>query len=884
MRRYGPLVWLAVCPLAARADLAPTTTTLTMTAGKPVYGSALTFQAAVNAQIGSVVFIVDGQAAVWPEVVDGRGSAFMDVLFTTGTHTVGATYSASALYGPSTATPLSVAIGKATSFVQPANATAQIGQPVTLNAYIGISGGSGQLSGTASFAVAGCSAVPLENGFAHCSTSFAALGTFAVAVNYSGDGNAEASSAMLQVSVGKAVAGVYLASAPEAPVYGQPATIGALLLGADNVAVPTGTIAFSESGRTLGIQPVGSNGRASFSPALNAGPHSILAVYSGDANYQSTTSAPGAVMVSKAGTVTSLTAVGGGPFTAYVSVEAPGAGSPGGTVQFRNGTTVIAAAPLVARADGFTAVLAASTATGSVTAVYSGDGNFAASASNPVNVYPAQTQVSIASDRNPSQAGEAVAFTVAVLPRASAGPPTGSVALSEGSTSIGSANLSAGQAVFHLTLGAGSHVVTARYAGDASYAAASTTITQLVNAAGTTLTLTSSSPSPVYGQDLTLTARLGPQTGAAPPAGEIRFGDGGVALGTAATAGGVATLPVALATGSHTITASWPGDSAWGPTSATLVQTINKAGTSTVLAIAGGQITATVSVTAPGAGSPGGSVRFLDAAGGTSLATVSLIGLTATAPLPASADAVVAVYTGDDNFLGSISTTTGLLSVTNAASYVAGVFAPDQMIALFGPDLASATLFSDGAPADALAGTTVTIADGAGRSRIVPLLFVSPAQAAAVMPSGVANGPATLILKSASRTLSAPITVAGVAPGLFTADSSGRGAPAGQVVRVHSGGAQDEPQAAGRPIDLSDPDTDVYLVLYATGLRHATAAPVCTVGGRTAAVVFMGAQAAFPGLDQVNILLPHELKGGGAVTLTLAVDRVESNPVTLVLQ
>src|SRR4051794_37928384 len=127
MRRYGPLVWLAVCPLAGGADLTPTTTTLTMTAGKPVYGSVLTFQAAVNAQIGSVVFIVDGQAAARPVVVDGRGSAFMDVMFATGTHTVGANYSASAFYGASTATPLAVVVGKAATFVQPANATAQIG-------------------------------------------------------------------------------------------------------------------------------------------------------------------------------------------------------------------------------------------------------------------------------------------------------------------------------------------------------------------------------------------------------------------------------------------------------------------------------------------------------------------------------------------------------------------------------------------------------------------------------------------------------------------------------------------------------------------------------------------------------------------------------------
>jgi uncharacterized protein (TIGR03437 family) len=49
-------------------------------------------------------------------------------------------------------------------------------------------------------------------------------------------------------------------------------------------------------------------------------------------------------------------------------------------------------------------------------------------------------------------------------------------------------------------------------------------------------------------------------------------------------------------------------------------------------------------------------------------------------------------------------------------------------------------------------------------------------------------------------------------------------------------------------------------------------------------VLFVGAHPAFPGLDQVNILLPAELHGTGTVSLKLAVDGIESNPVTLVIQ
>jgi uncharacterized protein (TIGR03437 family) len=311
-----------------------------------------------------------------------------------------------------------------------------------------------------------------------------------------------------------------------------------------------------------------------------------------------------------------------------------------------------------------------------------------------------------------------------------------------------------------------------------------------------------------------------------------------------------------------------------------VVQKIERAGTATSLAISGGQMIANVTVAPPGSGSPGGAVRFLDATGGTPVATAALNGPTATAPLAATADALVAVYAGDDNFLGSISSTVALLSVGNAASYASAVFAPEELVALFGPDLATTTVSAGDGPADSLAGTTVTIVDGAGKSRTAPLLFISPAQAAALLPSGMAPGPATLTVRSAARTMAVSITITGVSPGLFTADSSGRGAPAGQVVRVR-GGVQDDPEPASDGIDLGDAAADVYLVLYATGVRNAASPPVCTIAGRPAAVVFSGAQPAFPGLDQVNVLVPVGLKGMGSATLTLTADGVASNPVTL---
>jgi uncharacterized protein (TIGR03437 family) len=151
------------------------------------------------------------------------------------------------------------------------------------------------------------------------------------------------------------------------------------------------------------------------------------------------------------------------------------------------------------------------------------------------------------------------------------------------------------------------------------------------------------------------------------------------------------------------------------------------------------------------------------------------------------------------------------------------------------------------------------------------------------MPAALASGPVTLTVSNAVRTLSAPFTFAGVAPGLFTADGSGQGAPAAQVITVHPDGTQEAPQPATSAIDLSDPAAAVYLVLYGTGIRHAAGAPVCAIGAHQATVIYSGAQGALAGLDQVNILLPPALQGAGVVSLTLTVDGQAANPVTITI-
>jgi uncharacterized protein (TIGR03437 family) len=57
-----------------------------------------------------------------------------------------------------------------------------------------------------------------------------------------------------------------------------------------------------------------------------------------------------------------------------------------------------------------------------------------------------------------------------------------------------------------------------------------------------------------------------------------------------------------------------------------------------------------------------------------------------------------------------------------------------------------------------------------------------------------------------------------------------------------------------------------------------------TIGGVAVPVFYAGAQGTYPGLDQVNIVLPLQLRGKGEVDLILTVDGQAANPVRIAIQ
>jgi Bacterial Ig-like domain (group 3) len=194
--------------------------------------------------------------------------------------------------------------------------------------------------------------------------------------------------------------------------------------------------------------------------------------------------------------------------------------------------------------------------------------------------------------------------------------------------------------------------------------------------------LASSSASSVYGQSVTLTAAVraaNPSDGT--PSGEVNFLDTttGANLGSASVTNGVATLITsALAVGSHTITADYVGNSSFAFSLSTLTQMVQQDNTTTTITSSAstasfGQavtFTAQIAASAPGAGTPTGTVDFFDTTtnadltpGGVALSSGSA--LFSTASLPVGGNTIKVSYSGSGNFLSS-NVSTGTITINQS--------------------------------------------------------------------------------------------------------------------------------------------------------------------------------------------------------------------------
>lgn len=239
--------------------------------------------------------------------------------------------------------------------------------------------------------------------------------------------------------------------------------------------------------------------------------------------------------------------------------------------------------------------------------------------------------------------------------------------------------------------------------------------------------------------------------------------------------------------------------------------------------------------------------------------------------------------------------TTRALALSSAASFSNARFAPDAIVAAFGDGLATATETARAVPLPLqLAGTRITVTDTTGTEHAARLYFVSPQQINFQMPPAVAIGTAQVtIINGNGVVFSGFYPIAPIAPGLFAANATGQGVAAAVLLRQRKDGIQlYEPVArfdntantsVAVPIDFGLESDQLFLLLYGTGLRGRSALSAVTVkvGGLAAPVLYAGPQGDLASLDQINVLLPRELKGRGEVAVVLTVDGLAANAVRI---
>jgi hypothetical protein len=457
---------------------------------------------------------------------------------------------------------------------------------------------------------------------------------------------------------------------------GNPFPANATAVGIDGTTPVPGSFTFAYY--------VGSSasGTPSATAPTNAGTYTVLASFtSGDSNYSNGT-AQTTFTISPAATTTSnvslssSTAVYGQPVTVTATVSnTQTAVTPSGTVGFYDGSTELVAVPVEAGGIATLTFYSLSLGKHTITASFSDPaGNFTASSSlsaASLTIGKASTTTTLTDTTSTPVYGQSVTFTATVAPDApSTATPTGTVTFKDGSTVLATVSLSGGSALFttsKLALGS-KHAITAYYNGTSNFGTSQNSPADPVSVSqdGANAVVTSSVPKPVYGQSVTLTAKVTASApGSGTPTGTVTFYDGTTSLGTATLSNGVASIKTtALLVGANSLTVVYGGDSNFlGTTSPALTLTVKDSTrtgltSSSPTAAHGTQVTFTAAVlpVAPGSGTPTGTVSFWD--GSTLLGTVNLSNGTAQLmyvfTLPGSYK-IKAVYSGDPDFLSSTS-------------------------------------------------------------------------------------------------------------------------------------------------------------------------------------------------------------------------------------
>jgi len=517
--------------------------------------------------------------------------------------------------------------------------------------------------------------VPVAGGVASGTLDFAPTGTRDVTARYSGDPvngtGTSAASALTVTPVATSIESAVIT--PANPQYGQDLAFEVTVtVGEGSTVDPRGTVTVAPDGGTAASVTIDPDGvrdgtavaRVVVPGGVPAGAQAFDVEFASELGGQFQASAtPGiSVTIAKAATEIVLSAAPGSAawgqsvqLTATVTAPGSPAVPNGGTVTFRDqdgdeiGSATLGAGG-IASVTVSTATLGLGTQ--NLTAEYAGTARFTASGESAAIAYTVTQASTTTTVSAPASIVFGQALSVLVdVDGGSATPADGTEVelvevLSGGATrSLGTVTLTNGQGMLLVqasgdpapALGAGTHRIEARYAGDATFTASVGTADVTVNAATTSTTMTTDRTTLRYGQSVEARATVvnvgGAGTGLL-PAGEVVFTFGGTEVarvpGTAFAADGAtaitatASIPLQFVS-TGVLQAHFEPADGWGASESSYlapVFTISAATTAVSLTLSpaglGGSVGATATVTVADGGPglvPTGRVYFMRSGG-----------------------------------------------------------------------------------------------------------------------------------------------------------------------------------------------------------------------------------------------------------------------------
>ncbi len=341
----------------------------------------------------------------------------------------------------------------------------------------------------------------------------------------------------------------------------QAATFNAAVAPRTSHEVPaTGSVRFLDGTTLIDAVTLTTGVAAVTTTSLGVGPHTIRAVYGGNA-YHLENDGSVSHTVSPGSTTTGLSAAGG-PIVATVAPVAPATGTPTGAVTFNVDGANRPPEPLI----GPTATLDPSTLGAGlhtvIAAFASDDGRFGPSTSPSIQVtVVGPTTTTMSQTSSTTTLGEAFGLNAEVT--SNDGTPTGSVRfIADGARQLAEVGLTDGLAATTVSdLQAGSHIIVAQYLPATSDFTASVSgpLVHDVAKAETTTTLIIAD---INDGIVTLSIEVARPTSALPfPSGDVAVTIDDVDVGNPTLTDGVATFTSEqLTRGPHTVAARYDGD------------------------------------------------------------------------------------------------------------------------------------------------------------------------------------------------------------------------------------------------------------------------------------------------------------------------------------